>query len=174
MLIPWKRVRSWDCIACGDCCKYFKINIQYEDWVKIIDRHGTWAITPGISEFFIKRRLDGRCVFQYYFLGKWICTLQDIKPGTCKRFPFKIFRKPKYGEGMDALFQYGNEEYYVYLNSFCKGIILGDPNTKFMNKVIPEIIEIFLGRREKQENSTSKLFIPLKKPTIHEFTTRRI
>ena len=174
MLIPWTKIRSWDCMACGDCCKYFTINIKYEDWVKIINKHGTWAISPGVREFYIKRRPDGRCVFQHNLMGKWICELQDVKPGICKRWPFRIYRKSRRGKGEVAIFQYRNENFYVYLESFCKGIQYGYPSTKFAKQVIPEFIEIYLGNLKNQVNSTSKIFDYLLHPQIPQVKPRRI
>jgi hypothetical protein len=67
-------------------------------------------------------------------------------------------KKPKYGDGKDALFTYKGEEFYVYLNSLCKGFYLGPPEERFVKKVIPEFIDIHLDINEKQKFSTSKIF----------------
>ena len=80
-----------------------------------------------------------------------------MKPIACKLWPFKILSRPKYGRANEAIFNYAGRRFYVYVDPFCPRIRWGKPSPELVYKVIPEFIEIALGRRVKQFYSTSRI-----------------
>ncbi|MEM3736855.1 MAG: YkgJ family cysteine cluster protein [Candidatus Bathyarchaeia archaeon] len=153
--IPWRKVRSWGCVGCGDiCCNSFRVPISAWEWARLCHLYG-----PQIAEFrfdglYLKKRADGSCIFLYPSMGNFLCALQAMKPYACKLWPFKIGRKPTYGCADEALYSFKGDKFYVYLDPFCRGIMLGKPTQQFAVQVIPEFIEIFLGGRRAQIYST--------------------
>jgi len=80
-----------------------------------------------------------------------------MKPIACKLWPFKIHGKPKFGRPNEASYTYRGKKLFIYVDPSCIGIRWGNPTHKFTYKVMPELVEIALGMREKQYYSTSKI-----------------
>lgn len=80
-----------------------------------------------------------------------------MKPKACKLWPFKIYSKPSYGFGREAVFPFKGDVYYIYLDSACEGIVYGRPCGNFVERTIPEFIELSLDSRERQIYSTGNL-----------------
>jgi len=158
--VPWSYVSSWSCIACGECCRRYNVVLNYNEWVNIVRRFGVGVTRPSPYKFLLRRRSDGSCVFLYRVMGHWVCGLQDMKPQACKLWPFKVYSYPKYGRPNEAVYPYLGRKFYVYVDPFCRGIRWGTPTPTYMYRVIPEFIDIALGRREKQYYSTSRLVSP--------------
>ncbi len=78
--IPWRYVNSWNCIACGLCCREYDVVLKYPEWVKIIQTYGIGATRPGINRFYLGKRANGSCIFLYKFSDRWLCGLQYMKP----------------------------------------------------------------------------------------------
>lgn len=144
---------SWSCIACGGCCsdrfsiiltsyEYAKLSKSYGFQVMYMDRRGNPCL----------KKVRGRCVFQD---SAGLCTLQPLgmKPMACRMWPFTIRREPIPGCG-DALFQYGGEDYYVYVDRSyrCPGIGRGKPEE--LHSTIAELIEIRRNPSKQQQYST--------------------
>jgi len=111
--IPWRYVASWNCLACGLCCKGFDVVLDFPEWINIVKSYGVDFTSPGISRFYLKRRSDGTCVFLYNYFGNWLCTLQHMKPMACKLWPFKISDKPRYGRPNVSVYSRNNMKLYV-------------------------------------------------------------
>jgi len=163
-VIPWRNVKTWQCYGCGDiCCSSPIVPLTLDEWLKITGRFGPEYAEFNISGFYLKRGPNG-CIFSLRVGDKYLCLIQDIKPKACKLWPFKIYRKPLYGFANDALFTYGGENFYVYLDTKCKGITYGKPSEELTKKIIPEFIEIMLDKREEQVYSTGRF--PIKAKTF--------
>ncbi len=167
--VPWSYVHSWNCIACGDCCKEYLVVLRFQEWLNIVKNYGIEMTMPSLNKFYLKKSGDGHCVFQLKAGNISICTLQqaNIKPKACKLWPFKVHVEPAYGRPYEAAFYYGGRKFFVYVDPSCKGIVWGQPSSHFINAIVPEFIEIALGVREKQHHSTSKIpfltFSPFKR-----------
>lgn len=145
-LISWKKVKLWECIACGECCNCFNIPLKSIEYARMIKIFGNEIIDLNKNpvKIFLKRRENGRCIFQYYLYGKWICAIQQIKPIVCKIFPFSIFKSTN----RKALYKYKGNLYKIYLEKSCKGIKLGKPSNEFIYKILPKAIELSLNPKE--------------------------
>lgn len=164
-IVPWSYVKSWSCLGCGEiCCTSSIIPLTVKEWLRIVQNFGFECAEPGLTGFYLKKTVENKCIFQYEFMGKHLCAIQEIKPKACKLWPFKIYRKPLYGFANDALFTYGGENFYVYLDTKCKGITYGKPSEELTKKIIPEFIEIMLDKREEQVYSTGRF--PIKAKTF--------
>lgn len=153
--IPWKLVKSWRCLACGNCCRRYLVNLTREEWLKI---GRLWPNKTRIKggKFYLRRNIDGRCKF----LSGKLCYLQffNMKPLACKLWPFMVQLKPdKIDEEFEGLYHTGKKEYFVYLNSKCSGINRGNPAD--LKNTIDEIINLWNGSQKNQFFSTSKKFI---------------
>lgn len=161
-VIPWGEVHSWRCDACGLCCKGFRVPLRMDEYVKIASRFGYGAVEFDLGKVYLKRGINDRCIFQRYWGGKWLCSLQAMKPLACKLYPFRVLSRPKYPGGGEAYYNYRGVELYIYLDPHCPGIRLGTPSREFVTKVLPEIVEISLGKRTRQYYSTDyKIPYPL-------------
>lgn len=153
--IPWKHIRSWNCIRCGRCCREFQINLRFYDYARIAQH---WPETVDVDHTgvpFIKRA-HGRCVFQH---SSGLCRLQPqgMKPIICKLWPFKVFPAARRRGHDNARFHYKDGDFFVYLNPFykiCPGINRGV--TKDLPLVVKEIIEIFHNLSRDQQYSTAR------------------
>ncbi len=142
MKVPWRKVHSWKCLACGSCCKAYKPRLTFYEYLRLPRQF----VEERMGKFYI-RKIAGRCPFQYENL----CLIQEKKPLSCKLFPFSIHER---GED-EALFVYGDEEYYVYVDTFCKNLKLGSPSREFVEAII-EAIKIYRGEKKSPELLTSR------------------
>jgi len=158
--VPWRYVQDWNCTACGLCCKGFDVVLDFPEWVKIVKAYGVGFTEPSISKFYLKRKSDGTCIFLYNIQGMWLCALQQMKPIACKLWPFKVSDKPKYGRPNEAIYDYGENKLYVYVDQSCLGLQWGNPTQEFRNGTLREFVDLALGLRQKQFYSTSRLLGP--------------
>lgn len=158
--IPWARVRDWNCLACGECCKWFMIPLRADELARILHTFGEWAIEFKLTKPYIRKLYSGsRCIFQYKVQDKWLCILQEMgmKPVACKIWPFIPLIKPKYGRDQEAIFEYSGERFYIYVDPRCPGITIGRPSFHLKREVLPEVIELRLGIRTQQRSTTSPI-----------------
>ncbi len=149
MRVPWKRVASWHCNACGRCCTAYKVKLNAYEYLKL---KPTGFVEERRGRFYIKK-VGNRCPFQL----KNLCMLQNrLKPIACRLFPFSIRRDGS----RDALYEYRGEEYYVYVDTYC-------PNVKLKSDVLPspsvaKLVEeaIRLHRREVSDAKALTAPIP--------------
>jgi len=153
-LLSWQDVHSWTCNACGLCCRGYRVPLRIDEYAKIAGQFGYDTMEFDLGKIYIRRGANDRCVFQRFWQGKWLCTLQAIKPLACKLYPFRISREPRGSGGEDGHYRYRNSELFIYLDPRCPGIRTGTPAREFAEKVLPEIAEIGLGLRVRQYYST--------------------
>ncbi len=156
MPIPWSYVQSWNCIACGICCRDYSVVLEFSEWLNVIRAFGAETTILSISKFYLRRRCDGTCVFLHKTLNIWLCGLQNMKPTAFKLWPFKVLDEPRFGRSDEASYLYNGKKFFIYADPFCIGIRWGNPVQEFMYKTLPELIEIALGFQERQYCSTSK------------------
>jgi len=155
--LPWRYIKSWNCIACGACCKGFDVVLGYKEWVDIIRRYGIEVTQPSITKLYLRRRSDGSCVFLGRFYDMWLCALQHMKPRACKLWPFKIYNEPKYGLPDQAFYNLDGRRLFVYVTPLCLGIRWGSPTQEFVYGTMREFVDIALGVCEKQFYTTAQL-----------------
>ncbi|WP_202319659.1 YkgJ family cysteine cluster protein [Archaeoglobus neptunius] len=137
MLVPWKRVASWHCNACGVCCRVYKPKLTLYEYLKL---RTTGFVEEKAGKFYLKK-VGGRCPFQRGNL----CSLQQtIKPLSCKLFPFVILKKGS----DDALFEFEDREYFVYADPFCPNLRIKRDCTPSVYSAVKEAIMLFEGRGE--------------------------
>jgi len=153
--IPWSYIKSWTCFECGECCKRYVVKLTFREWLNIVHRFGVGVTISSTTGFYLKRRIDGRCVFLYKASDRWLCGIQDMKPIACKLWPFRILKKPKFGHEDEASFMYRGRRFFIYVDPACRGITWGSPSADFISKTLPEFIDISLGLRKRQRYSTS-------------------
>jgi Fe-S-cluster containining protein len=156
--VPWKQINSWTCTACGLCCRGYDVVLKYPEWVRIIQAYGIGVTKPGINRFYLGKSGNGSCIFLQKFSNIWLCGLQHMKPKACKLWPFKVYSQPRHGRPNQASYDYMDNEFFVYADPNCPGLRVGrNPSIQLAHEVIPEVIEIALGLRERQLHSTSKM-----------------
>jgi len=155
--IPWRYVESWNCVACGMCCKGYQVVLGFNEWVNIIRNYGVGVTQPGISKFYLGKKSDGACIFLTKLYDTWLCELQNMKPKACKLWPFKILSRPEFGSPNEATYKCMDRNLFVYIDPACIGTRWGKPTQEFTHRTLPEFIEIAVGLREKQYYSTSRI-----------------
>ncbi|TLN13391.1 YkgJ family cysteine cluster protein, partial [bacterium] len=110
MLVPWSYLKSWECLACGHCCKDYAIPLAEGEWLGLSNLFG-----PSVAEWFLDKRclrrgVGGRCVFLQKYEGHWLCGIQGAKPLNCRLFPFKVSVHPLFGRKEEASFPYSRRE----------------------------------------------------------------
>lgn len=153
--MPWSQICSWNCNTCGICCREYDVVLKFPEWLSIVKNFGVEFTVPSLARFFLKRRVDGSCPFLYQISNESICGLQNAKPQACKLWPFKILATPRFGRAKLAAYYYGNRRLFIYVDATCKGLRFGVPTQEFAYSVIPEFVEIALGIRRKQFQSTA-------------------
>jgi len=154
--IPWSRIRDWNCIACGECCKHFWVPISQDEWRTIVEFCGLGFTTVIDGKPHLRSTVSGRCIFQAWIQGRWLCTLQGVKPLVCKLWPFRITSHPKHGDPDSALFVFRRRQIFVYCDPRCSGVSLGRPSLNLVNRVIPEFVAMALGEKPRQRFSTAQ------------------
>lgn len=147
MHVPWRFVASWHCEACGVCCTRYRVRLRAYEFLKL--RH-TSFVEEKAGRFFIKK-LGKHCPFQ---IGN-LCSLGNSKPIACKLYPFSILKK---GEEL-ASFEFEGEEFFVYVDNFCKNVVLKKDTkpSQIVAREIEEAIEILIGKRTQLDLLTARL-----------------
>lgn len=117
----------------------------------------TGFVEEKAGRFFIKK-IGKSCPFQ---IGT-LCSLGDSKPMACKIYPFSILKK---GDEL-ASFEFEGEEFFVYVDNFCKNVVLKKDAkpSQIVAKEIAEAIEIMIGKRIKMDLLTAKLNQGIQEP----------
>ncbi len=155
-LVPWREVASWSCNACGNCCVGYRVPLRMDEYVKVANTCGNAVLEYGTGKVYLRNGPDRRCILQHPYMGRWLCTIQGMKPTACRLFPFRIHNKPVYNRGDNSSYQWGDRTYYIYLDPDCEGIVKGKPTPRFANEIMPEILRSGLGVSLKQRYTTSK------------------
>ncbi len=158
--IPWRKVESWACSACGECCRWFKVPLMVDEHAFVLSTFGPFYIDLDVDLTYLARRLDGRCIFQFPSCGRWFCGLQKTKPLVCKLWPFIVTRRPRHGHSELASFGDGYFKCYVYVDPKCRGIRWGEPSSMMVERILPEVLKISLEKERGQTYSTSRIITP--------------
>jgi hypothetical protein len=142
MIVPWIKVAEWRCTTCGRCCRDYKVPLTFGEYIYF----RKFGAVEERRKYYL-RKVGGRCIFQYENL----CGIQSKKPIACKLFPFLIRERCK---DERALFEYNGDEYFVFVNTYCRNIRYGTPTLKF-KEIIKEAVEIYTGRKKRQVLLTS-------------------
>ncbi len=147
MHVPWRLVASWHCDACGVCCKKYKVRLRTYEFLKLRE---TGFVEEKAGKFYIKK-LGKFCPFQIDNL----CILGNSKPIACKLYPFSITKK---GEET-ASFEFEGEEFFVYVDTFCKNVILKSDlrPSAIVEKEIIEAFEILTGKKSAPNLLTAQI-----------------
>lgn len=150
--VPWKDIDSWTCVACGGCCKEFKINLTSYEYVKLTRLFGYDIFGIDDRGKPTLKKVSNSCVFQD---RSGLCTLQPLglKPIACRMWPFWI-RGERISEIGDARFEYAGFDYYVYVDRSypCPGFGRGKKDE--IPLIIEELIEIMRNPSIQQMRST--------------------
>lgn len=158
MYVPWRRVASWHCSACGECCRIYRPKLTAYEYLKLLP---TGLVEERAGKFYI-RKITGKCPFQ---IGK-LCSLQtSIKPLSCKMFPFAIYRR---GEE-EALFEFEKEEFYVYADVFCPNLVLKDDlsASQEVQKLVEEAVSLYIGKLDFKMLTADLKAAKLQQPRLH-------
>ena len=126
------------------------------EWTRITQTYGLSVAEIRKDGLFLRKR-QGRCIFQYSWNGRWLCGIQEMKPFACKLWPFKIFKRPKYGKASNACLELAGRKMFIYADPLCKGLKYGDPAPEFLTKILPEFVGISLGSYSDQYYSTIRM-----------------
>lgn len=111
------------------------MRLSFYEYLKL--KH-TGFIEEKVGRYYI-RKVGNNCPFQ---IGN-LCSLQgEAKPIACKLYPFVVLKKGN----EKALYEYNNEEFYVYVELGCPNLKLGRANDK-IEMLIGEAIQLFLGKK---------------------------
>jgi len=158
--IPWRYIADWKCTSCGECCRQYSVVIDFAEWLGIIKNYGVEHTVSDLNKFLITRRADGSCCFLHNGSSTGKCQLQHMKPKACQIWPFKVLPTPQYGYPNEAQFMYFGKSLFVYADTNCRGIKLGNPTFQFEYFTIKEFVEIAAGLRKEQMRTTATEFSP--------------
>jgi Fe-S-cluster containining protein len=159
--VPWRDIADWKCTACGHCCRLYSVVLNFPEWLRLVNTFGAESTVTAVDKLFIKRADDGCCAFLCRFGGTYYCRLQRMKPAACKLWPFKILSEPKYGQANQALFNYKGKSFFIYADTMCSGLRYGAPTWEFSFSTLKEFVELAIGTREVQSQTTSRFrFLP--------------
>ncbi len=158
--VPWGQVADWKCIACGQCCRLYRVVLNFHEWLRIVKYYGVEQTASSLNELFIRRKTDGSCVFLNSFPNTCACSLQNMKPKACQLWPFKILQYPKFGRSRHAAYQVGDSVFFVYVDPMCCGLKYGTPTWEFAYQTVGEFVELALGLRSSQLKTTASMSLP--------------
>lgn len=127
-----------------------------DELVLISKIYGTSCLKIELDEVYFVKRPDGRCIFQVPISDRWICGIQKNKPMVCRVWPFIVMTNPEYGCPELALFIKNRSNYYIYIDSKCKGIGCHGKN-KIDKDLLSEIVQISMRTKKTQSYSTCGL-----------------
>ncbi len=144
-------------MSCGFCCQTLKPILDDHEKEILIDHFGENVI---VGEHRLSKitKLGERCFFQRYVDGQSICLLQNtgLKPASCRTYPFVVSVEPLgLGRDEEASLDFNGQEFYVYVDSDCAGVNLGNPSGRLVDKILPEVLKIAISDIEDQEHTTS-------------------
>jgi len=164
--VPWRNVKSWNCVECGMCCRDYHVVLNFNEWINIVRNFGVESTIPSVNKLFLGKNSDGTCCFLNQVGNACVCGLQYTKPVACKIWPFKIFLDPKFGSQNEALYKYRDSNFFVYVDPACTGLRWGKPAQDFLYRTLPEFIDVAVGLRKQQFYSTSKIQGQPRHPTF--------
>ena len=155
--VTWRNIKSWTCVECGMCCIKYHVVLNFKEWIDIIRNYGVDSTTPSINKLLLGKKGDGTCQFLINIKSNCFCGLQSKKPLACKIWPFKILKYPKFGFPNEAKYYFRNQEFFIYVDPACNGLVLGKPTPFFKNQILAEFVEVAVGLCRRQFYSTAKI-----------------
>jgi len=128
--------------------------LTMHEYAMITQKYGHDVLALGVGRAYLRRRTDGRCIFQYCDSDGWLCGLQAEKPYACKMWPFIVCKKPLHGGQQAAGWDAPYGRIYVYADPRCPRITFGEPTDYLINTVLPEFVDIAVGKRKSQLYTT--------------------
>jgi Fe-S-cluster containining protein len=169
---PWRRIGSWSCTMCGECCFHFDVNLRWDEVVKFANSYGREFLLPTPKGFIISRAGE-RCPFLLDCGSVRVCRLQHgMKPVACKLWPFQVYRRPKYGRERDARFIFEGDEFFVYVDLRCRGVRPGEPSPNLI-ETVSEAVKLALDPNGVQIRTTSSIFLSTSSGERTRTTPRR-
>jgi Fe-S-cluster containining protein len=135
MLIPWRKIRFWECTRCGSCCQSYIIPLKLGEAIFLAKNYPNSVVSVG-NRFCI-RKINGRCVFLGRGINSTVCSIYLSRPRCCRLFPFHFFSEPRLGlSGEDALFFFRGKKFYAYINDECRGVGKGYETENILDRMI--------------------------------------
>jgi Fe-S-cluster containining protein len=119
-----------------------EITLKFDELLNLAKTHGICSAKAGFRGFSLQKKDDGSCRFLSRINGLSICELQNMKPKACRLWPFKVLKWPKYGRAREALFNYKERRFFIYIDPSCPAIGWGKPMANMLENIIPEFIKI--------------------------------
>ncbi len=135
-LIPWKRVKRWECVRCGKCCRTLDVSLGFEEE----ELFKNFVVYGKIGVYL--KRINGRCIF--YSEKNRECTVYPIRPRACRLYPFYVRKAVRKAERCDESHEAEYCGVYVFLHRECSGLGKGRP----LEELLPKIISEALGDRD--------------------------
>ena len=167
--VPWRNVKSWNCVECGLCCRDYHVVLNFNEWTNIVRNYGVAATIPSVSKLLLGKKVDGTCCFLTCTNDNCFCGLQYMKPLACKIWPFKVHDHPKFDNPNEAVYRYRDRSFFIYVDPACTGLSWGKPTPEFKYKALPEFVDVATGLRRKQLYSTSQIQL---RPNRYRFRGR--
>jgi len=124
--VPWRRVDSWACIRCGDCCRRFLVTLTPGEAYNLTRKYGIYVVQRG-TKYVMPCKADGSCIFLEESEGGCWCAIYFERPYVCRMYPFHVSRRDL-GGGDEALYvDRDGEKFYVYVDTTCRGVGRGAP-----------------------------------------------
>jgi Fe-S-cluster containining protein len=133
----------------------YSVVLGFHEWLGIVKKYGVEQTVSGLGKLYIKRNDNGSCAFLCKLSDNCVCGLQNMKPKACMLWPFKILAKPMYGNATQAAYNYGGITFFIYADSMCNGLKYGVPSWEFANNTLKKFVEIAVGLRNSQCNTTA-------------------
>ncbi|MEL9990333.1 MAG: YkgJ family cysteine cluster protein [Thermoproteus sp.] len=98
------------CLLCGECCRLYWVPLTHKDLARIYEKTGLppqkfAAAVPkdavgdwGLPAFYLserrehylalRKRVDGFCFFVKLQGGRFVCSIYDVRPLTCRFYPY--------------------------------------------------------------------------------------
>jgi len=122
---PWRKVSSWACVRCGDCCKRFLVVLTPSEALNLARKYELPMVARG-AKYLMPCKADGSCLFLVEEGGVATCAIYFERPFVCRMYPFHVSRRD--GGGKEALYvDHDGTELYVYVDVTCRGVGSGTP-----------------------------------------------
>ena len=168
-LAPWSLFKTWSCLKCGLCCRKYTVPLNKGEAEFYQAIFGDDAVAK-VNGKFVLRKIGNRCIFQ----NGSLCAIQELKPRNCKLWPFIVMKKPLNKRTAKlAEYEFQNEVFYVYVDTFCKGINAGyRPIEEAVREAITDFLEYSPIRGIVKKFEVEHVLIPPKGYLISGSTSK--
>jgi Fe-S-cluster containining protein len=135
--VPWRKVKRWTCMRCGQCCREFLVPLLTHEALRIYKSFGPLIVQVD-GKIALAKKPNGSCVFLDYNGSVAKCMIYFERPGVCRIYPFYV--KVGAPEDSDALYvDEAGFKYGIYVDVRCPGAYKGTP----IEPILPKVIEIW-------------------------------